>query len=68
MAQWYCHVSGARYGPVPEEALRRWIAEGRVGPGDYVWTDGMAAWAVAGSLPGLFGAQVRAAVAGRTPS
>jgi len=54
MKQWYCYVRGQQYGPVSEEVLRRWAAEGRVGPTDRVWTDGMADWAAAGTVEGLF--------------
>ncbi|KPK81368.1 MAG: hypothetical protein AMJ81_10640 [Phycisphaerae bacterium SM23_33] len=67
MTQWYCFVGGQQYGPVSEEVLRRWIAEGRVRPGDYVWAAGMASWAAAGSIPGLFGPQVAAAARARVP-
>ncbi len=52
--QWYCVIGGRRYGPVSEDELRGWVAEGRVKPTDQVWTDGMAAWAPASAVAGLF--------------
>lgn len=54
MKQWYCIIGGQQYGPVSEDELRQWVAEGRVRPTDQVWTDGMATWAPAGSVEGLF--------------
>jgi len=53
MAQWYAQVGGQRYGPVSDEEIRAWYAQGRVKPADYVWSEGMANWAQAG---GVFGA------------
>jgi hypothetical protein len=57
MRQWHCYVAGNEYGPMPEESLRAWVAEGRVGRTDYVWTEGMAEWAQVGTLPDLFPSQ-----------
>jgi len=42
--QWRCHVGGKEYGPISEEELRTWLREGRVGPDNLVWTEGMADW------------------------
>jgi ferric-dicitrate binding protein FerR (iron transport regulator) len=53
MAQWHCTVSGQQYGPVELEAVRQWLAEGRLKSSDMVWTEGMAAWQPAGSVPEL---------------
>ena len=50
MKQWYCAISGQRYGPISEQDLRQWIREGRVSAGDLVWSDGMAEWAPAGQM------------------
>lgn len=61
MGQWYCGVGGRRYGPVTEEEVRRWIAEGRVGPTDYVWSEGMADWSYAGAVFGAAGGAGQAA-------
>lgn len=44
MRQWHCMTGGQNYGPIDEPVLRQWIAEGRVGPDDYVWTQGMEQW------------------------
>ena len=56
MADWYCYVGGRQYGPVSQDILRSWAAEGRVRPADYVWREGMTNWAPARSVfPGLFG-------------
>jgi hypothetical protein len=53
MAQWYAQVGGQRYGPITEDELRSWIAQGRVQPTDFVWCEGMANWLPASSaLPG----------------
>jgi len=30
MADWYCMVGGQRYGPLSQQQLNGWIAEGRV--------------------------------------
>ena len=54
MKQWYCIIGGQQYGPVSEDELRGWVAQGRVKPTDQVWTDGMAAWTPASAVPGLF--------------
>ena len=58
MAQWYAQVGAQRYGPVSDEDIRAWFAQGRVKPTDYVWSEGMANWAQAGA--------VLAAAAGQT--
>jgi hypothetical protein len=52
MAQWYAQVGGQRYGPVSDEDIRTWFAQGRVKPVDYVWSEGMANWAQAGTVFG----------------
>ena len=54
MSEWYCNVGGTRYGPVSQEQVLSWIAEGRVKPDDLVWHEGMAEWAPASAVPGLF--------------
>lgn len=53
MSQWYCSVGGTRYGPVSQEQLLSWIAEGRIRPDDLVWHEGMADWSPASAVPGL---------------
>ncbi len=53
MKQWYCVVNGRQYGPISEEELRRWVAEGRLRPTDRVWSGGMAEWKCLLLVPGL---------------
>ncbi|MDP6633477.1 MAG: GYF domain-containing protein [Phycisphaerae bacterium] len=45
MGKWHCTINGTKYGPVSAEELRKWVAEGRFAPTDYVWSEGMADWA-----------------------
>lgn len=54
MAQWYCLINGQKYGPISEETLRQWAVEGRASPNDQIWSEGMAAWASASTMPALF--------------
>ena len=48
MAQWYAQLGGQRYGPVSEDEMKSWIAQGRVRPTDFVWSEGMPNWVAAG--------------------
>lgn len=48
--QWFCVVNGNRHGPVGEEVLRQWIAEGHIGPSDLVWSEPMTEWLAAGAV------------------
>jgi len=50
MVQWYAQVGPQRYGPISEQELRQWIAQGRVKPTDQVWSEGMAEWVSAQTL------------------
>ena len=71
MKQWYCIVGGEQYGPVDEAMLRSWAQQGRLQPSDLVWSEGMADWAPASSVPGLVDAQAAAqpyAPAAREPT
>lgn len=52
--QWYCWIEGQQYGPVDLNDVRGWIEEGRLHPGDNVWSEGMAEWTAAGNIPELF--------------
>jgi len=54
MKTWHCSIGGRPYGPVSQDELKKWIAEGRVGPADLVWHEGMAEWAVAHTVPEFF--------------
>ena len=54
MRQWHCYVGGQQYGPITEDVLREWARTGRLSPTDNVWTEGMADWAPASTVGGLF--------------
>jgi hypothetical protein len=43
MANWYCNAQGQQFGPIDEPTLISWIAQGRIGPNDLVWNEGMTA-------------------------
>ena len=60
MTQWHCSVRGMRYGPVSQEQVLSWMAEGRIRSDDLVWHEGMADWAPAGSVPELAAATTQA--------
>ena len=51
---WFVGRGGERSGPFAADALREMAASGRLAPTDLVWSEGMAVWAPAASLPGLF--------------
>ena len=57
MKQWHCFIGDQQYGPIDEYVLRRWIQEGRVGPDDRVWTEGMANWERMETIPSLLSAR-----------
>jgi len=57
MKQWYYAVAGGYQGPVSEDQLRAMALGGTLKPDQYVWTDGMAEWAAARTVPGLFAYQ-----------
>lgn len=44
MSEWFYAVNGVQYGPVGEDVLRGYVAEGRVGVTDVVWREGMPEW------------------------
>lgn len=50
---WYYLRGGAQLGPVSWEDLVGAARTGNVAPGDMVWTEGMAQWQPAASIPGL---------------
>lgn len=68
MSQWYCTVSGTKYGPMELEVLRQWMGEARLQPSDMVWTEGMANWQPATSVPDLQGAAPAAGIAPAMPA
>lgn len=47
MSEWFYAVDGVQYGPVAEDVLRGYVAEGRVRGADVVWRDGMPEWVAA---------------------
>jgi hypothetical protein len=50
---WYYLRDGAQLGPVSWEDLVNAARTGNLVPGDLVWTEGMAQWQPAASIPGL---------------
>jgi hypothetical protein len=50
---WYYRRGEAQMGPVSWEDLVRTARAGGLGSGDLVWTDGMAQWQTAATIPGL---------------
>ncbi len=58
---WYYHRDGARMGPVSWQDLVVTARAGGLGPGDLVWTEGMAQWQAAATIPGLLPVQAPAA-------
>jgi hypothetical protein len=72
---WYYAQNNQQLGPVTLDALRQMVAGGQVGPADLVWTQGMAQWLparsvpeVAGSVPSAPAAMTGAAPAGYPPT
>jgi hypothetical protein len=54
--QWYYAHQGQQSGPVSIEQLKQLAASGQLQPGDLVWKQGMAAWAAANTVEGVFSA------------
>ena len=52
--QWYYTHSGQQAGPVSSQQLRQAAVAGQLLPSDLIWKQGMAAWALAGKVKGLF--------------
>src|SRR6188768_3967085 len=48
---WYYAQNNQQLGPVTLAALRSMVASGQVGAADLVWTQGMAQWTPARSVP-----------------
>jgi hypothetical protein len=51
---WHYARSGQQHGPVADETFRAMAARGEILPSDLVWRAGMAQWAYASSIDGLF--------------
>ncbi len=54
MAQWYWSENGQQQGPCDGKQLRQLATAGRIHPASLVWKDGMAEWAPASQVQGLF--------------
>ena len=54
--EWYYSVDGDRQGPTSAAELKKLADAGTLKPTDLVWKDGMADWAPAKSIKGLFAA------------
>ena len=52
--QWFFLNAGQQQGPVSAEQLKQLAGEGRLLPSDLVWKEGMAQWAEAKNIKGLF--------------
>jgi len=50
---WFFAHEGKQQGPYPEEQFRDFVARGYIRADTFVWTDGMADWQRAESVPGL---------------
>jgi hypothetical protein len=57
---WYFALQGQQHGPYPEPQFRQFLATGTVTAETLVWTEGMANWQKAGSIPDLFSGAVGA--------
>ena len=51
---WHYSKGGKQAGPISMAALRQMAASGQLSPTDMVWTAGMASWATAATIKGLF--------------
>jgi hypothetical protein len=54
MMQWHYSKDGHQQGPVSAEQLKQLASSGQLQPTDLVWKEGMAQWAEAGRVKGLF--------------
>lgn len=52
MADYHVTRNGTRLGVYPEQETRDYFAQGRIGPNDMVWREGMATWLPAGQVFG----------------
>ncbi len=59
--QWHYSKEGQQFGPVPLEVLKSLLSSGQLQPTDLVWTEGMAEWAAANTVPQLSGSTPSAA-------
>jgi hypothetical protein len=54
MADWFYSKGGQQQGPVNSADLKKLAREGQIQPDDLVWQEGMAEWAKASRVKGLF--------------
>lgn len=54
MSEWHYAKNGQQFGPINTTQLKQLAAEGQLAPTDMIWKEGMAEWAPAGSVKGLF--------------
>ncbi|MGD1277057.1 MAG: GYF domain-containing protein [Tepidisphaeraceae bacterium] len=54
--EWFYSQNGQQGGPVDFGALQRMAAAGQLHPSDLIWKQGMANWAAASSVGGIFAA------------
>lgn len=52
MSDYHVSRNGTKLGVYPEQETRDYFAQGRIGPNDLVWREGMAAWLPAGQVFG----------------
>ena len=52
MSDYHVSRNGTKLGVYPEQETREYFAQGRIGPSDLVWREGMAAWLPAGQVFG----------------
>jgi hypothetical protein len=65
--QWMVRVEGREYGPVDEDELREWKAEGRLIPQNEIRRVGEERWFPAGELPEIFAAEIDSAQPSEPP-
>ncbi|HEV7507699.1 MAG TPA: GYF domain-containing protein [Thermoanaerobaculia bacterium] len=65
---WYYRRGEAQTGPVSWEDLVNTARAGGLGSGDLVWTDGMAQWQAAATIPGLLPVQAPVAMPPMRPA
>lgn len=54
-ASYHVEINGQAAGPYTPDQLRPFVASGQITPATLVWTNGMAGWAAAQTVPGLAG-------------
>lgn len=64
MTAYHVNRNGKRLGVYPEAEAREYFSQGRIGPDDLVWAEGMAAWVPAGQV---FGSATQAELASPPP-